>query len=83
MPSNFVEDRNINTDSDSDASIVIIDEVNAAAAVEIRDIKVEIPSTSMDRDFLMHCSDNGNEQNAQEIPLDYQQMSYSIDANEQ
>ena len=83
VPSNFVEDRNINTDSDSDASIVIIDEVNADAAVEIRDIKAEIPSTSMERDFLMHRSDNGNEQNAEEIPLHYQHMGYSIDANEQ
>ena len=73
----------MNTDSDSDASIVIIDEVNADADVEIRDIKAEIPSNSMDRDFLMHRSDNGNEQNAQEIPLHCQHMGYSIDANEQ
>ena len=60
VPSNFAEDRNINIDSDRDASIVIIDEVNADDVVEIKDIKTEIPSTSMDTDFLMGRSDTGN-----------------------
>ena len=48
VPSNFGEHTNINIDSDSDASIVIIDEVNADNVAEIKDIKTEIPSTSMD-----------------------------------
>ena len=42
------EDTNINIDSDSDASIVITDEVNADDVAEIKDIKTEIPTTSMD-----------------------------------
>ena len=44
--SNYVEDRNTNVDSDSDASIVIIDEVNAGDVGEIKDIKTNIPGTS-------------------------------------
>ena len=69
VPSNFKEDRNvINVDSDSDASIVIID---------------EIPSTIMDTDILIDRSATGNERNAEEIPLHYELMDYFIDANEQ
>ena len=81
--SNYGEDRNINTNSDSDASIVITDDVNADDVGEIKDIKTEIPRTSMEMDFLMDRSDTGNEQNAEEIPLHYELMDYSIDANEQ
>ena len=81
MPSNYAEDRNINTDSDSDASIVLIDEVNADDVGEIKDIKTEIPRTSMETDFLTDRSDTGNERTAEEIPLHYEHMDYSIDAN--
>ena len=81
--SNYAEDRNINTDSDSDASIVIIDEVNADDVGEIKDIKIEIPSTRMETDFLTDQSDTGNERNAEENPFHYEPMDYSIDANEQ
>ena len=73
---------NINNDSDNDASIVITDKVNADDFVEIKDIKTEIPSTSVDTDFLMDWSDTGNERNAEEIPFHYDPMDYSIDANE-
>ena len=83
VPSNYAEDRNINIDSDSDASIVIIDEVNADDVGEIKDIKTEIPRTSMETDFLMDRSDTGNERNAVEIPLHYEPMDYSIDENKQ
>ena len=83
VPSNYAEDRNINIDSASDASIVIIDEVNAADVGEIMDIKTEISRTSMETDFLMDLSDTGNERNAEEIPLHYEPMDYSTDANKQ
>ena len=83
VPSNYAEDRNINTDCDNDASIVIIDEVNADDLGEIKDIKTEIPGTSMEIDFLMDRSGTGNEQNAEEILLHYEPMDYSIDANAQ
>ena len=83
VPSNFAENRNINIDSDRDASIDIIDKVNADDVVEIKDIKTEIPSTSMDTDFLMGRSDTGNKQNAEEIPLYYEPTDYSTDVNEQ
>ena len=53
---NYAEDRNINTDSDSHGSIVIIDEVNADDVGEIKDIKTEIPRTSMKTNFLMDQS---------------------------
>ena len=78
VPSSFAEDRNINIGSDSDASIVIIDDVG-----EIKDIKTDIPGTSMETDFLMDRSDTGNERNAVEIPLHYEPMDYSIDENKQ
>ena len=81
--SNYAEDRNINTDSDSDASIVIIDEVNADDVGEIKDIKIEIRRTSMETDFLMDRSDTGNERNTEEIPLHYEPIHYSINANKQ
>ena len=81
VPSNYAEDRNINTDSDSDASIVINDEVNTDDVGEIKDIKNEIPRTSMETDFPMDRSDTGNKQNAEEVPLHYEPMDYSIDAN--
>ena len=61
VPSNYAEDRNINTDSDSHGSIVILDEVNADDVGEIKDIKTEIPRTSMKTNFLMDQSDTGNE----------------------
>ena len=83
VPSNYAEDRNINTDRDSDASIVLIDEVNADDVGEIKDIKTEIPRTSMETDFLTDRSDTGNEQTAEELPLHYEHMDYSIDANKQ
>ena len=38
VPSNYAEDKNINTDSNRDALIVITDEVNADDVVEINDI---------------------------------------------
>ena len=82
MPSNYAEDRYINTDSDSDASIVIIDEVNADDAGETNDIETEILRTSIDTDFLMDWSDTGNEQNTEEIPLYYESMNSSIDKSE-
>ena len=69
VPSNYAEDRYINIDSDSDASIVIIDEVNADDAGETNDIETEVPRTSIDTYFLMDWSDTGNEQNTEEIPL--------------
>ena len=37
--------RNINNDSDSNASIVVIDEVNADDVGQVKDIKTEIPRT--------------------------------------
>ena len=83
VPSNYAEDRNINTDRDSDASIVLIDEVNADDVGEIKDIKTEIPRTSMETDFLTDRSDTGNERTAEELPLHYEHMDYSIDANKQ
>ena len=83
VPSNYAEDRNINIDSDSDASIVIIDEVNADDVGEIKDIKIEIRRTSMEIDFLMDRSDTGDERNAEEIPLHYEPIDYSINANKQ
>ena len=83
VPSNYAEDRNINTDSDSDASIVINGEVNTDNVGEIKDTKNEIPRTSMETDFLVDRSDTGNERNVEEIPLHYEPMDYSIDANEQ
>ena len=83
VPSNYAEDRNINIDSDSDASIVIIDEVNVDDVGEIKDIKTDIPGTSMETDFLMDQSDTGNERNAEEIPPHYEPMGYSIDENKQ
>ena len=82
MPSNYAEDRYINTDSDSDASIVIIDEVNADDAGETNDIETEILRTSIDTDFLMDWSDTGNEQNTEEIPLYYEPMNSSIGKSE-
>ena len=78
VPSNYAEDRNTNIDSDSDASIVIIDDVG-----EIKDIKTDIPGTSMETDFLMDQSDTGNGRNAEEISLHYEPMDYSIDENKQ
>ena len=36
----------------------------------------------MDTDILMAQSDTGNDQNAEEIPLLYEHMDYSINANE-
>ena len=65
VPSNYAEDRNTNIDSDSDASIVIIDEVNADDVEEIKDIKTDIHGTSMEIDFFMNRSDTGNERNAE------------------
>ena len=58
VPSNFAEDRNINTDSDSDASIVIIDEVNADDVVEINE-----------RNEPIDYSFDANEQNEEENPF--------------
>ena len=69
VPSNYAEDRYINIDSDSDAPIVIIDEVNADDAGETNDIETEVPRTSIDTYFLMDWSDTSNEQNTEEIPL--------------
>ena len=83
VPSNYAEDRNINTDSDSDASIVIINDLNADDVGDIKDIKTEIPRTRMETDFLTDQSDTGNERNAEEILLHYGPMDYSIDANKQ
>ena len=83
VPSNYAEDRNINIDSDSNASIVIIDEVNTDYVQEIKEIKTDIPGTSMEKEFLMNWSDTGNEWNAEEIPLHYEPMDYSIDENKQ
>ena len=37
----------------------------------------------MDTDFLLERSDTGNERNAEEIPLHYEPIDYSFDANEQ
>ena len=37
----------------------------------------------MKTDFLMDRSDTGNERNAEEIPLHYKPMDYSIDENKQ
>ena len=53
------------------------DEVNAYNAVKIKDIKTEVPSTSMGTDCLVYRSDTCSEQNAEEIPV-----KYSIDAND-
>ena len=83
MPSNYAEDRSINIDSGSDASIIIIDKVNPDDVGKIKDIKIEIPMTSMKTDFLMDWSNTGNERHAEEIPLYYEPMDYSIDANKQ
>ena len=83
MPSNYAEDRSINIDSGSDASIVIIDKVNPDDVGKIKDIKIEIPMTSMKTDFLMDWSNTGNERHAEETPLYYEPMDYSIDANKQ
>ena len=83
VPSNYAEDRNINIVSDSDASIVIIDEVDADDVGGIMDIKTEITGASMETDFLMDQSDAGNDRNAEEIPLHYEHMDYSIDADKQ
>ena len=69
VPLNYAEDRYINIDSDSDAPIVIIDEVNADDAGETNDIETEVPRTSIDTYYLMDWSDTGNEQNTEEIPL--------------
>ena len=69
VPLNYAEDRNINIDSDSDASIVIIDEVNADNVGEINDIKTDIPGTSMEIDFFMDRSDTGNECRINWTPL--------------
>ena len=41
VPSNYAEDRNINTDSDSDASIVIINDLNADDAGDIKDYSID------------------------------------------
>ena len=57
--------------------------MNADNVVEIKDVKTEIPSASMDTDFLMDRSDTGNEQNSGAFPLHNEPMDYSIDANEQ
>ena len=65
VPSNYAEDRNTNIDSDSDASIVIIDEVNVDDVEEIKDIKTDIHGASMEIDFFMDRSDTGNERNAE------------------
>ena len=46
---------------------------------KIKDIKTDIPGTSIEADFLMDRSDTGNERNAEEIPLYYEPMDYSID----
>ena len=54
------------------------DEVNAYNAVKIKDIKTEVPSTSMGTDCVVYRSDTGSEQNAEEIPV-----KCSIDANDQ
>ena len=83
VPSNYAEDRNINTDSDSDASIVIINDLNADDVGDIKDIKTEIPRTRMETDFLTDQSDTGNERNAEEILLHDGPMDYPIDANKQ
>ena len=83
VSSNYAGDRNINIDSDSDASIVITDEVNDDDVGKIKDIKTEIARTSMETDFLMDRSDTGNERNAEETPLHYEPMDYSIDTNKQ
>ena len=83
VSSNYAEDRNINIDSDSDASIVTIGEVNADDVGEIKDIKSDIPGTSLETNFLMDRSDTGNERNAEEIPLHYKPMDYSINENKQ
>lgn len=53
VPSNYSEGISINTYSDSDASIVITDELNEDDDVETKGIKTEIPSTNMDTDFFM------------------------------
>ena len=78
VPSSFAEDRNINIGSDSDASIVIIDDVG-----EIKDIKIDIPGTSMETDFIMDQSYTGNGRNAEEISLHYESMDYSVNENKQ
>ena len=54
------------------------DEVNAYNAVKIKDIKTEVPSTSMGTDCVVYRSDTGSEQNAEEIPV-----KCSIDASDQ
>ena len=53
VPSNYLGGISINTYSDSDASIVITDELNEDDDVETKGIKTEIPSTNMDTDFFM------------------------------
>ena len=53
VPSNYPEGISINTYSDSDASIVITDELNEDDDVETKGIKTEIASTNMDTDFFM------------------------------
>ena len=57
--------------------------MNADDVREIKNIKTDIPGTSMETDFLMDRSDTGNERNAVEIPLHYEPMDYSIDENKQ
>ena len=83
VPSYEAGSRYIDTDSDIDASIVIIDEVNSDDIVQIKDTKTEIPSTSLDTDFLMDQPNNGNKKNAEEIQLHSEPMNYSDDCNEQ
>ena len=36
----------------------------------------------METDVFMDQSDTGNERNAEKVPLHYEPMDYSIDANE-
>ena len=57
--------------------------MNADDVGKIKDIKTDIPGTSMETDFLMDRSDTGNERNAEKIPLYYEPMVYSIDENKQ
>ena len=53
------------------------------SVVDIKEIKTEIPSTSIDTDFLMDQLDNGYEQNEEETLLHYGPIDYSVDDNEQ
>ena len=64
-------------------AFIIIDEVNTVDVVDIKDIKIEITSTSMVTDFLMDQLDNGNEQNKEETLFHYEPIDYSVDGNEQ